>query len=158
MHEFLGQIVKERAWVLVGSCTPDGQLTPFRAFIEIVRGAFRLGPKIRESVVARKLDEGLQGLGLRSPENLALLLNMLGLKAPEGALASPESVQSLLASRVDRLATADRDLLQAAPAVGRRERPRHHTRAHRFQPRCIVRDKEEAGRGETLFRISARRG
>ena len=25
VHEFLGQIVKERAWVLVGSCTPDGQ-------------------------------------------------------------------------------------------------------------------------------------
>jgi hypothetical protein len=85
VHEFLGQIVKERAWVLVGSCTPDGQQTPFRAFIEIVRGAFRLGPRDSEAVVAGKLNEGLQGLGLRSPENLSLLLNMLGLEAA-GAL------------------------------------------------------------------------
>ena len=92
VHEFLGQIVKERAWVLVGSCTPDGQQTPFQAFIEIVRGAFRLGPRDSETVVARKLDEGLQGLGLRSPENLALLLNMLGLKASEGALAGLDGV------------------------------------------------------------------
>ena len=60
VHEFLGQIVKERAWVLVGSCTPDGQQTPFQAFIEIVRGYFfRLGPRDSETVVARKLDEGL---------------------------------------------------------------------------------------------------
>ncbi len=92
VHEFLEQIVKERAWVLVGSCAPDGHQTPFRAFIEIVRGAFRLGPGDSEAVVARKLDEGLQGLGLRSPENLALLLNMLGLKAPEGALAGLDGV------------------------------------------------------------------
>jgi class 3 adenylate cyclase len=92
VHEFVGQIVKARARVLVGSCTPDGQQTPFRAFIEIVRGAYRLGPKDSETVVARKLDEGLQGLGLRSPENLALLLNMLGLKAQEGALASLDGV------------------------------------------------------------------
>ena len=92
VHEFVGQIVKERARVLVGSCTPDGQQTPFRAFIEIVRGAYRLEPGDSETVVARKLDEGLQGLGLRSPENLALLLNMLGLKAPEGALASLDGV------------------------------------------------------------------
>ena len=92
VHEFVGQIVKDRARVLVGSCTPDGQQTPFRAFIEIVRGAYRLEPEDSETVVARKLDEGLQGLGLRSPENLALLLNMLGLKAPEGALASLDGV------------------------------------------------------------------
>ena len=40
------------------------------------------------------------------------------------AAALPESVQSLLASRVDRLATADRNLLQAAAVIGRRFRPR----------------------------------
>ena len=76
----------------MGSCTPDGQQTPFRAFIEIVRGAFRLAPGDTEAVVARKLDEGLQGLGLRSPENLGLLLNLLGLKAPEGALDGLDGV------------------------------------------------------------------
>ena len=39
------------------------------------------------------------------------------------AAALPESVQSLLASRVDRLAPADRNLLQAAAVVGRRFDP-----------------------------------
>jgi hypothetical protein len=37
-------------------------------------------------VVAHKLHEGLDGLGLRSSESLGLLLNLLGLKAPEGSL------------------------------------------------------------------------
>src|SRR5208337_3236392 len=59
MHEFIGQIVRERVRVLIGNCTPDGQQTPFRAFIEIVRGAFRLSPSDVEAVAARKLDEGL---------------------------------------------------------------------------------------------------
>ena len=92
MNEFLGQIVKERARVLIGGCTPDGQQTPFRAFIEIVRGAFRLSPGDSTPVVARKLDEGLQGLGLRSHENLDLLLHLLGLKPPEGALVGLDGV------------------------------------------------------------------
>ena len=39
------------------------------------------------------------------------------------AAALPESVQSLLASRVDRLAPADRNLLQAAAVIGRRFEP-----------------------------------
>jgi class 3 adenylate cyclase len=92
VHEFLGQIVKERARVLTGSCTPDGQQTPFLAFIEIVRGAFRLWPSDSDAIVARKLDEGLQGLGLSSQENLGLLLNLLGLKPPEGALEGLDGV------------------------------------------------------------------
>ena len=39
------------------------------------------------------------------------------------ASALPESVQSLIASRVDRLTTADRNLLQAAAVIGRRFDP-----------------------------------
>ena len=92
VHEFLGQIAKDRARVLTGSCTPDRQQTPFGAFIEIVRGAFRLARSDGEAVVARKLDEGLQGLGLRNQENLGLLLNLLGLKPPEGALEGLDGV------------------------------------------------------------------
>ena len=108
VHEFLGQIVKERARVLIGSCTPDGQQTPFRAFIEIVRGAFRLSPSDSEAVVARKLDEGLQGLGLGNQENLGLLLNLLGLKPPDGALEGLDGVLIGLRTRemLQRLAQA----------------------------------------------------
>jgi class 3 adenylate cyclase/tetratricopeptide (TPR) repeat protein len=92
VHEFVGQIVKDRARVLVGSATPDDRQTPFRAFIEIVRGAWRLAPDEPEAAVAARLEEGLQGLGLLSPENLGLLLNLLGLKAPEGALEGLDGV------------------------------------------------------------------
>jgi class 3 adenylate cyclase/tetratricopeptide (TPR) repeat protein len=92
VHEFLGKVVQERARALTGSCTPDGHQTPFRAFIEIVRGAFRLSPNDGDAVVARKLDEGLQALGLRNQENLGLLLNLLGLRPPQGALEGLDGV------------------------------------------------------------------
>ena len=61
VHEFIKQIVKDDVQVLIGNCIPDGQHTPFRAFIEIVSGAFRLLPSDVEAVVARKLHEGLDG-------------------------------------------------------------------------------------------------
>ena len=92
LHEFREQIVKQRITILVGACTPDGQRTPFSAFIEIARGAVRLLPGDEEKVVARKLEEGLQPLGLQSPENLGLLMNMLGLEAPKGALSGLDGV------------------------------------------------------------------
>ena len=57
-----------------------------------MRGAFRLSSSDGEAVVARKFDEGLQGLGLRSQENLGLLLNLLGLNPPEGALEGLDGV------------------------------------------------------------------
>jgi predicted ATPase len=52
-----------------------------------VRGAFRITVGEAESDVRRKLEDGLKVLSLGSPENVALLLNLLGLKAPENALA-----------------------------------------------------------------------
>jgi class 3 adenylate cyclase len=92
LHEFRRQIVKERARILTGNCAPDGQQTPFRAFIEIVRGSLQLASGDEKAAITRKLDEGLQALGLRSPENLGLLLNLLGLEAPEGALTGLDGV------------------------------------------------------------------
>ena len=108
VHEFVGQIVKERARVLIGHFTPDGRQTPFWAFIEIVRGAFRLSPRDDEAVAAGKLDEGLDRLGLRSSENLGLLLNLLGGKAPDGALEGLDGVLIGLRTRelLRRLAQA----------------------------------------------------
>ena len=52
-------------------------------------------------------------------------LTAVGLNFDPAAVAAalPESVQSLLASRVDRLAPADRNLLQAAAVVGRQFDP-----------------------------------
>jgi class 3 adenylate cyclase/tetratricopeptide (TPR) repeat protein len=92
IHEFLKQIVMDRARILIGSCTPDRQRMPFSAFIEIARGAGHLLPGDKDVVVARKLEEALRGFGLRSLENLGLLLNMLGLETPKEALGGLDGV------------------------------------------------------------------
>ena len=39
LHEFRQRVGKERAFVLSGNCSPDGQQTPFLPFIEVVRGS-----------------------------------------------------------------------------------------------------------------------
>ena len=57
-----------------------------------------------EAEIARKLDIGLSLLGLRSGENLGLLLDLLGLKPPQGALVGLDGV--LIGLRT-------RDLLQS---------------------------------------------
>ena len=71
LYEFRQRIDKERAFILSGSCSPDGQQTPFLPFIEVVRGSFQVRSGEAESEVARKLEMGLTVLGLHSQENSA---------------------------------------------------------------------------------------
>ena len=80
LHEFRQRIGKDRAFILSGSCSPDGQQTPFLPFIEVVRGSFRISAGEAEKDIAQKLDMGLTTLGLHSARNLGLLLHLLGLK------------------------------------------------------------------------------
>ena len=76
LHEFRQRIGKDHAFVLSGSCSPDGQQAPFLPFIEVVRGSFQVSLGEAEYEVARKLELGLNVLGLHSLENLGLLLNL----------------------------------------------------------------------------------
>ena len=96
LHEFRQRIrlnaSMERAVILSGSCSPDGQQTPFLPFIEVVRGSFQVSAGEAEKDVARKLETGLTVLGLHSLQNLGLLLNLLGLKPPEEALTGLDGV------------------------------------------------------------------
>jgi hypothetical protein len=92
LHEFNERIADKRVFMLSGSCTPDGQQTPFLPFIDVVRGSFRVNEGEAESEIARKLDKGLAILGLASEQNLGLLLNLLGLKVPDGSLKGLDSV------------------------------------------------------------------
>jgi class 3 adenylate cyclase len=92
LFEFRQRAGKERAFLLVGNCSPDGQQTPFLPFIEVVRGSFQFRAGEAEAEIARKLESGLSVLGLHTPENLGLLLNLLGLDPPEGALAGLDGV------------------------------------------------------------------
>jgi class 3 adenylate cyclase len=92
LYEFRQRIGKEQVFVLSGSCSPDGQQTPFLPFIEVVRGSFQVKAGEAEAEIARKLEMGLTVLGLQSLENLGLLLNLLGLKPPEGSLSGLDGV------------------------------------------------------------------
>ena len=87
LYEFRQRIGREQAFVLSGSCSLDGQQTPFLPFIEVVRGSFQVKGGEAEAEISRKLNLGLSTMGLQSTENLGLLLNLLGLKPPEDALA-----------------------------------------------------------------------
>src|SRR5271165_4169678 len=64
LHEFRQRIGEEQAFILTGSCSPDGQQTPFLPFIEVVRGSFQVRSGEGESEVVRKLEMGLNVLGL----------------------------------------------------------------------------------------------
>ena len=92
LHEFRQRVDKDRAFILSGSCSPDGQQTPFLPFIEVVRGSFQISAGEAEKEVTRKLETGLRVLGLQSLQNLGLLLNLVGLKVPDGALTGLDGV------------------------------------------------------------------
>ena len=91
LHEFRHRIGPEQLFILSGTCSSDGQETPFLPFIEVVRNSFQVRSGEVENEVVRKLEMGLAVLGLQTSQNLSLLLNLLGLKAPEAALAGLDS-------------------------------------------------------------------
>ena len=92
VHEFRQQIDDRQVFVLSGNCVTDGQQTPFLPFIDIVRGSFQVSEGEAEAEIARKLNKGLNLLGLASEQSLGLLLNLLGLKPPEGSLKGLDGV------------------------------------------------------------------
>lgn len=86
VHEFRHKLNRDNISILSGNCSPDGKQTAFLPFIEVVRGSFSLSVGEVESEVVRKLEAGLSRLQRYSAENLGLLLNLLGLPPPVGAL------------------------------------------------------------------------
>ncbi|HEX6843415.1 MAG TPA: adenylate/guanylate cyclase domain-containing protein [Stellaceae bacterium] len=90
VHEFGKRATKENVFVLSGSCFADGQQTAFLPFIEVVRGAFRVVEGDPET--QRKLEAAITGLGLDPALCVPLLLNLLGVKLPEGALEGLDGV------------------------------------------------------------------
>ena len=52
----------------------------------MVRGSFKVSVGEAQAAAARKLEDGLKVIGIASSQNLGLLLNLLGLKPPEGSL------------------------------------------------------------------------
>ncbi|MGA2127412.1 MAG: AAA family ATPase [Xanthobacteraceae bacterium] len=86
VHEFRKAISGGSAYVAVGSCRPERQQSPLLPFIDILRRATGVREGESESDIVRKLAAGLKVQGLASDRNLGLLLHLLGLKPPDGAL------------------------------------------------------------------------
>lgn len=86
VFEFLRSPSAKESRVLTGHCTAVGQKVPFFPFIEVVRNAFRIQDSDEPSDIETKLHAGLEHAGLDKPENLGLLMNLLGLSPPKGTL------------------------------------------------------------------------
>jgi class 3 adenylate cyclase/tetratricopeptide (TPR) repeat protein len=92
MFELLQGVSAEQALVLQGRCLPEGQQVPFFPFLDVIRRVFDVRGEDEPDVVATKLGAGLGRLGKESPENLDLLLNLLGLLPKTGALSGLDGV------------------------------------------------------------------
>jgi hypothetical protein len=82
--------------VLSGSCSPDGQQTPFLPFIEVIRGSFRIRAGEAEKDVTQKLQTGLTAQSLLSEVRAALHLKI----AEEIERRSGNSVSEELLSKI----------------------------------------------------------
>ena len=117
VFEFLHHDKPEDVAVLTGHCSTDGQQVPFLPLIEILRASFRIEDQEEADEVWRKLETGLGRWGLDSRENLGLLLNLLGLKPPDGALDGLDGVliglrtRDLLPALLEAQCTATRTIL-----------------------------------------------
>ena len=86
LYEFVLRHTSDQVLMLRGNCAADGEETPFLPFIEVLRNWFALSSGEPEAAILGKLENGLMRLSCWSQQNLGLLLNLLGLNAPEGAL------------------------------------------------------------------------
>ena len=92
IFEFLRSDKSKPARIFTGHCTSDGQQVPFLPFIELVRNSFRIQEEDEPEEIGEKLQAGLERRQLYSEENLGLLMNLLGLSPPEGALDGLDGV------------------------------------------------------------------
>jgi class 3 adenylate cyclase len=99
LHEFRRRLAERDIVVLSGSSWPDSKLTPFRPFIEVVRRSFGVSAGEAQEEVARKLREGLEFHAITGEQNLALLMNLLGLTPPTGTLEGLDGAQIGLRTR-----------------------------------------------------------
>lgn len=86
VYEFLKGVDRESWSVLRGYCAPDGRQTPFRPFIDMIRGAMDIGLSDTSDEVSRKVAAALDAVGLNRREYVDLLLNLMGLPPAGGSL------------------------------------------------------------------------
>jgi class 3 adenylate cyclase len=116
IFEFLRRDEVKGVTVLSGNCSADGRQTAFLPFIEVLRQSFRIRNEDEPAEISRRIEAGLRVAGLHSIENLGLLLNLLGLAPPEGALKGLDGVLIGLRTR-DLLPSLLRAQCQAGPVI-----------------------------------------
>ncbi|MEL6683185.1 MAG: adenylate/guanylate cyclase domain-containing protein [Pseudomonadota bacterium] len=92
VFEFLRRIEGDGVRILKGSCFSDRQQVPYLPIIEIVRKAFQIDENDPPAKVSDKLSRGLKKWGCHSDEDLALLLNLLGLQPASGVIDGLDGV------------------------------------------------------------------
>jgi len=92
MFELLQGVPAEQTLVLQGRCLPEGQQVPFFPFLDVIRRVFDVRNEDEPDNIATKIGSGLGRLGKETPENVDLLLNLLGLAPKGGALSGLDGV------------------------------------------------------------------
>lgn len=113
VFEFLNRVPRDDVLVMTGYCFADGQKTPYLPFLEVIRKTFKIRDPDDPVKIAEKLEAGLKVWDMYSPENVGLLLNLLGLSPPSGVLDGLDGV--LIGLRTQELLPA---LLRARCARG----------------------------------------
>ncbi|MEE9210389.1 MAG: adenylate/guanylate cyclase domain-containing protein [Kiloniellales bacterium] len=85
-YELRGRIDDGRTFFLEGHCTAGSQGTPFAPLIELVRSSFRIAEEAPAVEAARKLERGLEMLGIAPERTLPYLMNLLGHAAGDSSL------------------------------------------------------------------------
>ncbi len=85
-YELRSRIDDGRAFFLEGHCTAGTQGTPFASLIEVVRGSFRISHGAEAAEAKRKLEQGLEMLGIAPERTLPYLMNLLGHAAGDASL------------------------------------------------------------------------
>jgi class 3 adenylate cyclase/tetratricopeptide (TPR) repeat protein len=116
VYEFLERLRREDTSVLIGHCARDGAHTPFYPFLEVVRSAFGIEEEDETEVIVEKLGQGLRADGRERRQDIGLLLNLLGLPPPPGALDGLDGVLIGLRTR-DLLGALLRVRCAAGPVV-----------------------------------------
>jgi class 3 adenylate cyclase/tetratricopeptide (TPR) repeat protein len=81
-YELRERIDDGHIFILEGHCTATRQSMPFSPLIEVVRSSFRIPEKTGAEETRRKLQRGLELLGIDPSGTLACLLNLLGHPPP----------------------------------------------------------------------------
>lgn len=78
VYEFLDLVGRDGVSFLQGRCSSSGTTTPFLPFIEVVQASFRISDNKNRADVERRLQRGMEILGIDVAENLPYLMNLLG--------------------------------------------------------------------------------